>query len=408
MTYSNPINATSVKSENYWILSPQHPKHAPVKPVEIKIDNDHIYVVGLDQGPTQKFGIVHKISKNGGLIWDKKIRKTFVSGQDHISYGVAVDSSSGDVYVCGRTEPNTIFQQGYIVKYNSSGDLQWQKTYGDPVGSDVNFRCIEVDGNGDVYAAGLFVSSSNTSFEPTIVKFDSDGNVQWKYIYSITGALRGCEPLSMAIDSGNNVYICGSRTETGPTEIAPIIKVNSSGSIQWDRGINTLGIGNSSVKLNSLAIDSSDNVYVVGEIRGAGSTDPGDAYIAKCNSSGDFLWQRNLINSTNTGFTESAEGVAVDGSDVYVCGFFSLSTTRSDPTQIFIAKYNSSGTFQWGRSIQYIGTTFDIKATSIKVDSNSIYVTAEQTVYDELRCMILKLPKDGNFTGAYPGPNSYS
>ena len=114
---------------------------------------------------------------------------------------------------------------------------------------------------------------------------------------------------------------------------------------------------------NGIAVDSSGNVYVTGktESAGAGNT---DLFIAKYDSSGTIQWQRTL-GGTNG---DEGYGVTVDSSgNVYVVGFtFSAGSGLQD---WLIAKYNASGTIQWQRTL---GGTSDEFGRAIAVDSSCL------------------------------------
>ncbi len=68
-------------------------------------------------------------------------------------YGGAIDvDSSGNVYVMGRTRPYNSYQDGLlIVKYNSSGVLQWQRTFDGAYIEQAQGSLIKHDNNGNFY-----------------------------------------------------------------------------------------------------------------------------------------------------------------------------------------------------------------------------------------------------------------
>ena len=128
-----------------------------------------------------------------------------------------------------------------------------------------------------------------------------------------------------------------------------------------------------------MAVDSSDNIYVTGETTGGldGNTHSGsyDLFLMKYNSSGTKQWTRQLGTSTN----DHGKGVTVDSSDnIYVSGYTLGGldgNTISGNSDIFLVKYNSSGTKQW---TQQFGSTSPDYGYGVTVDSsNNIYVTGQ-------------------------------
>jgi len=101
---------------------------------------------------------------------------------------------------------------------------------------------------------------------------------------------------------------------------------------------------------NGVATDSSGNVYVTGGTKGGldGNTSAGDTdlFVIKYNSSGTKQWTKQLGTSGD----DYANGVAVDSSgNVYVAGdtYGGLDgNNNAGNNDIFVVKYNSSGTKQ--------------------------------------------------------------
>jgi len=102
---------------------------------------------------------------------------------------------------------------------------------------------------------------------------------------------------------------------------------------------------------NGVATDSSGNVYVTGGTNGGldGNTNAGntDLFVVKYSSSGTKQWTKQLGSSSR----DFANGVATDSSgNVYVTGstYRNLDgNTSAGNADLFVVKYNSSGTKQW-------------------------------------------------------------
>ena len=113
-----------------------------------------------------------------------------------------------------------------------------------------------------------------------------------------------------------------------------------------------------------VAVAPSGNIYIVGNI----ST---FMLIAKYNSSGTLQWQRSLGTVSNP---EEGWAIAIDPSEnVYITGYADVAGQANN---VIIAKYNTSGTIQWQKQLAGVGTKNEY-GTSIAVDSDSnIYVSA--------------------------------
>jgi hypothetical protein len=130
----------------------------------------------------------------------------------------------------------------------------------------------------------------------------------------------------------------------------------------------------------SVATDSSGNVFVAGYFWGtvkiAGvtltSTSSSDLFVGKLSPSGSVLWVKRFGLSGNSNRPTS---VAVDSNgNVILTGYFNgtidfgLGTlTTKGASDIFVAKFSSSGTCQWSKSY---GSLADDKALSAAVDGS--------------------------------------
>jgi len=305
-------------------------------------------------------------------------------------FGLTVDNSS-NIYVTGYTgdlAPNVGGLDGntssgewdlFLVKYNSSGTKQWTQQFG--TSSRDEGRGVAVDSSDNIYVTGwvqggLDGNSNSGESDFILVKFYDNGTKQWTRQLG-TSLYEG--GFGVTVDSSNNIYVTGwtgggldGNTSEGGSDIF-LIKYNSSGTKQWTQQLGT----SSSDYGGGVTVDSSNNIYVTGYTNGgldnntnSGST---DIFLVKYNSSGTKQWTRQLGTSSS----DEGKGVTVDSSDnIYVTGFTSGgldNNTNLGSKDIFLVKYNSSGTKQWTKQM---GTSTDDRGYGVMVDSsNNIYVT---------------------------------
>jgi len=219
---------------------------------------------------------------------------------------------------------------------------------------------IATDSAGNSYALGETTSTGEGYRDFLLAKYDSAGTVQWQ---RTLGGSDYDDADAVAVDSSDNVYVLGNTGSSGAgSRDFLLAKYNSSGTIQWQRTLggsdNDFGFG--------IATDSSNNVYVFG-YSGAGFT---DALLAKYNSSGTIQWQRTL----GGGNSERGWAVAVDSSDnLYIVG--STRSAGGPDDDLLIAKYNSSGTIQWQR---ILGGASSDEGKAITLDSSdNVYVSGK-------------------------------
>ena len=253
--------------------------------------SNNIYVVGgtelhLELGHTEFYDnrtLLLKYNSTGSLLWQTAWR----AGADSRGYGVTVAPSSGDVYVTGAigfgSEGTVITGFGpveaLILKFNSTGQLIWQKTW---TGSELVSGVVTgrvtygvsavVDHSGMVYVLGdLGVSPFEEG--PFLLKLDPQGNLMWQRNWR-GGVDYG---YGVALDSGGNIYITGEG-HIVPTSANPqasgyarvvILRVSAAGDLTGDLASGTEtadsyhGIGNKGI---DLAVSNSGYVYVTGYV----------------------------------------------------------------------------------------------------------------------------------------------
>ncbi len=172
---------------------------------------------------------------------------------------------------------------GFLVRYDSSGNFIWARTWGGP-GHDEARGDVDVDGAGSVYVQGRFNDTvdfdpgagidnhtSNGDRDIFLSKFNTSGDFQWArtwgstyFEYSNGVAVHGtnsiyttgCFNLVCDFDPGAGVY---ERTSAGDRD-AFINKFDADGNFIWAR---TWG-GTSCDEGNDIAVDGSGNAFVTG------------------------------------------------------------------------------------------------------------------------------------------------
>jgi len=185
----------------------------------------------------------------------------------------------------------------------------------------------------------------------------------------------------VATDSSGNVYVTGGtkggldgNTSAGNTDLF-VVKYNSSGTKQWTKQMGS----SSRDSANGVATDSSGNVYVAGgtkgNLNGISNSGRTDAFVIKFNSSGTKQWTKQMGTSSS----DLANGVATDPSgNVYVTGgtYGGLDgNTSAGYNDLFVVKYNSSGTKEWTKQLGSASSDF---ANGVATDSSgNVYVTGD-------------------------------
>lgn len=339
--------------------------------------------------------------------------------------GVAIDAN-GNVYVTGSFISAADFAIGsqlisaggndvFLAKYDPTGALLWAKSMGG-VGNDYGYG-VAVIANGDVYVTGYF-GEQGADFNPGgsggaltsagkddifLAKYSSTGTFLWA---KSMGGPRGDYSKGIAVDVNGDVYISGNFSKDGADfnpggsggaftsaggEDVFVAKYSSTGTFLWAK---SMGGSSSDYSEGGVAVDANGNVYVTASFSSSANFNPGgsggvltaaggnDAFLAKYSSTGTFLWAKNMGGSDG----DIGVGVAADATgNVYVTGYFKSAAADFNPGgsggiltpvgnyDVFVAKYNSTGTYLWAKSMG--GADIDY-GSGIAVDATgNVYIT---------------------------------
>jgi len=287
------------------------------------------------------------------------------------------------------TLTSTIYgNEGYVAKYNSSGDFLWaaKMDLNIPVSTNIS---VAADNDGNVLIVGVI--DPNTY----LVKFDVSGNQLWDKTFPIESNFISF----VSTDANNNIYITSEihlSSESGSTTIGtlPFTQTNDDGAtalIKFDPNGNALwaktygGVPGASFSDGwpcDIKTDATGNSYLWGWCKNNaifGNTTLTNPFatnqdysffLTKINTSGFVVWAK-AVYETKYAFN-SGDLLDLDkNGNVYIGGYFkdkiSIEGNEYVPegtNDFFAVKYSSTGNFQWIKTIP--ANTDIIKAFSVK------------------------------------------
>ena len=334
---------------------------------------------------------IHNAGGRGGDVGHgigvDSLHNTFIIGEieDTVDFGSGISAKSNGA--------NDIF----IAKYNTVGNISWAKGFGSS-GNDKG-EAIVVTPSGDCYMTGYFSSGTNfdgTTLNSTggydifIIKTNSSGQVQWAKKAGGEGNDRGN---GIAIDALGNIYVTGTfyqsatfnnTTISCPTKTGTFLaKYNSTGQFQW---ATAAGSCCDTTKSNSISLDENGNVYLTGYFKNEtkfGSYNftangTSDIFLVKYDPSGNVVWAKQAGGNDDDG----ADGICVDNLNhlIYITGqvhsngyFDSLYYQIIGFMDVFVAAYNLDGEAVW---LKTYGGHYRDAGAAVTVDKNGyIYST---------------------------------
>ncbi|MCH7905479.1 MAG: SBBP repeat-containing protein [Armatimonadetes bacterium] len=359
----------------------------------------NVYVTGDSRGSSTGIDYATiKYDSNGNLLWERRYNGP---GNDR-DRATALDvDSAGNVYVTGDSWGTDTQIDFATLKYDTDGNLLWERRYSGPDNAYDSASAIAVDGTGNVYVTGTSAIVSDLDY--MTLKYDTDGNLLWERRYSGPG--NGFDgAVAVAIDDAGNVYVTGESNGSGSRADYVTIKYDTNGNILWEKRYN--GPSNSFDEATALVVDSAGNVYVTGD--SFGGIDTGEDYATiKYDTNGNLLWERRY-NGPASGY-DSAAALAVDsGGNVYITGSSSGSGTAKDYTTL---KYDSNGSLLWVR--RYSGpNNGNNVATALALDTaGNVYITGgSPNLAGDYEYATLKYNPNGNLLWEirFHGPENIS
>ncbi|HEY9828327.1 MAG TPA: SBBP repeat-containing protein, partial [Stenomitos sp.] len=332
---------------------------------------------GTNQGELDVW--VAKYNPDGILIWIKQLGSSAVEK----SYGVATDRS-GNVFITGSTVGSLGGNykgqlDAWVAKFSPDGTLLWTKHLGTSTW-DQSYG-VATDSKGNVFITGItdgaLGGKHRGSYDAWVAKYSPDGTLVW---IRQLGTSTWDESYAVATDNSGNIFITGETlgslgSPSKGTYDAWVAKFNSAGTLKWKR---QLGDVDHDFSLG-VATDGSGNVLITGSTRGSlGSNNQGveDAWVAKFTPDGTLRWLKQLGTSS----ADISNSVATDSSgNVFIIGWTEgvLEGGISNRfTDTWVAKFSPDGKQLWLR--QDGARSYD-EGKGIAVDVNGYVLTTGET-----------------------------
>ena len=323
---------------------------------------------------------------------------TTLGGSKNESAQAVVNTTDGGYAVLGHaqsmdgdvTNKSNESYDYWVLKFDTTNQLQWQKTYG---GSDDDRGTDLIQTSDGGYAViGKSKSndldvSENAGFDDFWVsKLDSSGSISWEYTFGFAGS---DTPYSI-IQTNDNGYLLsgvldvsasngqGDRNSIGSRHAGGdywVIKLNASGVKQWSNYY-----GGSFTDTAYDAIQTEDDGYII-----IGSSDSDDVDISNPRGSYDF-WVIKISDTGTLVWEKSFGGSEIDEahaiSKTADGNYLIVGDTRSSDLDIsqnngaadlWVMKITPDGTLLWEKTLG--GSSFDVGRSISKTQDNGFLIS---------------------------------
>ncbi|MFN7707374.1 MAG: T9SS type A sorting domain-containing protein [Sphingobacteriia bacterium] len=277
---------------------------------------------------TNAQGVQQWDSTYGGINQDELTAMLTTSDGGYLLGGNSFSEADGN-----KTAPGRGGSDYWIAKINSQGEVQWDRSYGGNGGDQVATMIATADGGyllGGTSASevgGNKTAPYRGNFDYWVVKLNSQGEVQWDRSYGGTGY----DEMATMISTADGGYLLGGISFSGAdgnktsTNIGDfdywVVKISSQGEAQWDRSYGGTGFDD----LDEI-FATADGNYLLGGTSISGvngnKTAPfrggfGDYWVVKINTQGVSQWDRSYggtdSDGLNTMFATSDGGYLLGG-----------------------------------------------------------------------------------------------
>jgi len=201
--------------------------------------------------------LITKFERDGSIIWQSEFN---TSGTNN-DYGVALtEDNVGNIIVVGTTDNNsTINFDVVVLKYNTSGNLLWSAVYNSSFNLNDIATSVKVDTSGNVYVGATSIGAT-TNFDFLVLKYNSSGALQWNNRYDFASLIE--IPIGVNIDINGDVFITGASASSSISWDFTIAKFSPNGTFINDVRSSLQGVGFD----QPLAYkkDAAGNIYITG------------------------------------------------------------------------------------------------------------------------------------------------
>ena len=286
----------------------------------------------------------------------------------------------------------------WLIKTDSNGNVQWNKTYGGKGYDSANYVIKTDDGGYAIAGSTSLVGPSKA--DAWLIKTDSNGNVQWNKTY---GGVESDRAITMVQTKDGGYAIAGWTWSFGSGDADFwLIKTDVAGSALWDK---TYG-GTGDDRLTSITQTGDGGYAIVGwtDSFGAGHY---DFWLVKTDSVGNTQWNKTYGGEKN----DIAQKILGTGDGGYAIAG-STGSFGAGFSDFWLIKTDLSGNIQWDKT--YGGADYEAAEYAIRTDDGGYAIVGYAGSVDpdelepsEVDFWLVKTNQAGNMqlSQTYGGPD---
>jgi hypothetical protein len=328
-----------------------------------------------------------KVDSMGILEWQKTYGGLYY---DH-AYSV-VQTKDGGYIVCGNAFSFSSVGNTWVLKLDRKGELQWQKFF-----FIQGFTKVEQTSDGGYVIIGdayfqdpSDIGTYHGNNDLAIIKLDANGNKQWRSVMGGFGQEQA-RSIKQTPDGGFIAVSYTNQTNSGDVGPPPnnrfewtwLVKVSATGNIQWQKVLPA------SPGFGDAIILSNDGGFVItgykdiqdGDAVGRHNGDK-DFWVSKLNSSGNIIWQKNyggLLGDFANSISKTSDGGYILTGQTDNSNSGDVIQTSNNSSDLWVVKIDSNGNLQWQR---LLGGSREDGAMFVEQSKDGGYIIGGSTTSD--------------------------
>ena len=298
--------------------------------IKTTIDGGYIITGSSSSFSSDQDPFLIKIDKYSNILWSKVYH---LPGYEEKLHGV-VQAANGEYYVVGYFEGGFGVLDDLFMKVDSVGNIIWAKNLGG--GESDEFRDVCITPDGRILAVGQNASFGAGAKDYPVVKFTSDGNIEWAKAYgNIWEEFGGTIVL---LDDGNYGF-SGATDISGYYDVRPLLfKTDSLGNLMWSKIYQGYleDWGRYAIKTQS------GGFLLLGDTKSYGLGGSMDIYLINTDSDGNVVWAKAYGGTED----ESARSAVQDNEGNYVIAGYTYSFGLGG-SDAFLMKITPNGDLLW-------------------------------------------------------------
>jgi len=309
----------------------------------------------LIAGTTQSFGAggadfwLFKINESGDMLWNR----TYGGSENDFAQAL-IPTNDGGYVLTGETNS---FGAGnsdcWLIKLDYSGNVQWNKTYGEAT-HDGAYSVIQTNDGG--FALAGYTTVVNASKDVWLVKTDSSGNMLWNRTYGGVGNDFATSVIQ-TVDGG--YALLGDTSSFGESIYRTycwLIKTDFNGNMERDKIFKDKYEDSKSYPAKTL-IQTNDGGYTF-------VASPGfiiglrDIWLAHVDIQGNMIWSVTCVKG---GPSIASSLIKTTDGGYAVSGYTSsMGNYPGMYSYLHLAKVDSNGSLIWVKNFDGLGDNHDL------------------------------------------------